>query len=68
MNGYEVGDTVKIVEEDRFDSNVSEGDIFQVQSTNPDNLFPKTIEIYPLESDFDDGTQIAFTNWIKKVS
>jgi len=66
----EVGDTVKVVKEDRFDSDVKEGDLFQVSSTNSGGPFSTvfdTIELQPLDQDSDVNAQHAFPHWIEKI-
>lgn len=66
----EVGDKVKVIKEDRFASNVSKGDLFQVFSTNSGGPFFinfDVVELKPLDQDSSVDLQHAFPHWIEKV-
>jgi len=69
----EEGDKVKIVEEDRFDKEVHEGDIFKVVSKSNDGEYSLDFDsliLRPVNYDLNDyknNVQYAFQSWIEKV-
>lgn len=63
----EKGDKVKIVEDDRFTGDISQGDIFKVLEVKSDRLMPTTLKLLPVESEHEGSTQISFVSWIEKI-